>query len=159
MKKLPSVALEDVRAVYDGAEGALWELLMGQQIHIGGLKATLDLAQRAGIGAGQRGIDLCCCNGAGMRALVRLCGVEAMVGVDAAHTVVERGRARCEEEGLDDRVQLILADACSSGLPTAAADFVWSEDAWCYVIDKPKLQFPLDSVVLQREEVKKYTGP
>lgn len=139
MKKLPSVALEDVTAVYDGAEGDLWELVMGQQIHIGGLKATLDLAQRAGVGAGQRGVDLCCCNGAGMRALVRLCGVESMTGIDATHTVVERGQARCEEEGLADRVQLIEADACSSGLPTAEADFVWSEDAWCYVVDKPRL--------------------
>jgi hypothetical protein len=32
--------LEAVRAVYSGAEGELWELLMGQQIHIGGLKAS-----------------------------------------------------------------------------------------------------------------------
>jgi hypothetical protein len=32
--------LEAVRAVYSGAEGELWELLMGQQIHIGGFKAS-----------------------------------------------------------------------------------------------------------------------
>jgi len=25
------------------------------------------------------------------------------------------------------------------GLPSDSADFVWSEDAWCYVPDKPKL--------------------
>ena len=30
--------LEAVRAVYSGAEGELWELLMGQQIHIGGIQ-------------------------------------------------------------------------------------------------------------------------
>jgi hypothetical protein len=39
--------LESVRAIYSGAEGELWELLMGQQIHIGGFKATMDLAERA----------------------------------------------------------------------------------------------------------------
>ena len=30
--------LEAVRAVYSGAEGELWELLMGQQIHIKDLR-------------------------------------------------------------------------------------------------------------------------
>ena len=39
--------LEAVRTVYSGAEGELWELLMGQQIHIGGFKASVDLAERA----------------------------------------------------------------------------------------------------------------
>jgi len=32
-----------------------------------------------------------------------------------------------------------VADACHSGLPSDSADFVWSEDAWCYVADKPGL--------------------
>ena len=32
-----------------------------------------------------------------------------------------------------------LADACDTGLPAGSADFVWGEDAWCYVVDKPKL--------------------
>ena len=33
----------------------------------------------------------------------------------------------------------MLADACQSSLPSASADFVWSEDAWCYVADKTRL--------------------
>ena len=33
----------------------------------------------------------------------------------------------------------VLADVCASGLPAATADFVWGEDAWCYVVDKPRL--------------------
>ncbi len=28
---------------------------------------------------------------------------------------------------------------CDSGLEDASADFVWGEDAWCYVVDKEKL--------------------
>ncbi len=139
VKSIEGVALPDVKAVYDGAEGDLWELLLGQQIHIGGFRASIDLAERAGIGAGQRGVDLCCCNGAGMRLLVRFREVASMIGIDVSKTVVERGRARCEEEGLGDRIELRLADACDSGLPDGEADFVWGEDAWCYVEDKPKL--------------------
>lgn len=134
-----SVSLDTVRAVYSGAEGELWELLMGQQIHIGGMQSSLELARRAGIGAAQRGVDLCCCNGAGMRLLVRMQGVASMIGVDATATVVERGRDRTRAEGLDDRIEFRLADVCASGLPDQAADFVWGEDAWCYVLDKPRL--------------------
>jgi SAM-dependent methyltransferase len=139
MRELGGIDLADVTAVYNGAEGDLWELIMGHQIHIGGLKASLDLAARAGIAAGSRGIDLCCCNGAGMRALVRFCNVASMIGVDATKGVVERGRQRTVEEGLADRVRFVLADGCDSGLPDGSADFVWGEDAWCYVTDKARL--------------------
>lgn len=62
-----------------------------------------------------------------------------MTGVDATATVVRRGRARTEQEGLAPRIRLELADACESGLPDGEADFVWGEDAWCYVRDKPRL--------------------
>ena len=139
MKTTDSIKLADVKAVYDGAEGNLWELLMGEQIHIGGFKSSMELAERAGIGAGQRGVDLCCCNGAGMRFLVRFRDVASMIGVDATTTVVESGKARCAEEGLADRIEFKLADVCASGLPDGQADFVWGEDAWCYVEDKAKL--------------------
>ena len=43
MQTLSGVGLADVQAVYDGAEGDLWELVMGEQIHIGGLSASTDL--------------------------------------------------------------------------------------------------------------------
>jgi ubiquinone/menaquinone biosynthesis C-methylase UbiE len=139
MKAVTNIGLADVNAVYDGREGDLWELVMGQQIHVGGMQSSLELAERAGIGPGMHGVDLCCCNGAGMRLLVRLRDVASMVGVDATETVVARGRQRCQDEGLADRVRLVLADACQSGLPDASADFVWGEDAWCYVGDKTRL--------------------
>jgi len=139
MKAVPDISLTEVNAVYDGAEGDLWELIMGQQIHIGGMRSSLELAERAGIREGSDGVDLCCCNGAGMRLLVRFCGVGTMTGVDVTHTVVERGRRRCREEGLEERIRFVLADACDSRLPAACADFVWGEDAWCYVADKARL--------------------
>ena len=139
MTENSAVRIDDVQAVYDGAEGDLWELIMGHQIHIGGFQSSMALAQLAGIEAGQRGVDLCCCNGAGMRLLTRFLEVGSMIGVDATATVVERGTARCAEEGLSDRIQFVHADACESGLPSGEADFVWGEDAWCYVIDKTRL--------------------
>ncbi len=131
--------MKDVQEVYGGAEGDLWELVMGQQIHIGGFQSSMDLAERAKIGAGMQGVDLCCCNGAGMRFLVKFRGVGSMRGVDATSKVVERGRQRCQALRLSDKITFTLADVCATGLPTGSADVVWGEDAWCYVVDKPAL--------------------
>jgi len=139
VKSIKDIGLIEVQAVYTGPEGDLWELIMGEQIHLGGLTSSQDLAAKAGIGAGQRGVDLCCCNGAGMRFLLRFCEVAHMHGVDATAKVVERGRTRCEQEGLADRVTFTLADVCDSGLASDSVDFVWGEDAWCYVTDKARL--------------------
>ena len=139
MKSTSTIGLTDVQAVYDGPEGDLWELLMGQQIHLGGFQSSMDLAETAGIGPGMAGVDLCCCSGAGMRFLVRFRGVARMLGVDATETVVRRGRERCEAEGLADRITFVLGDVCQSGLPEGGADFIWGEDAWCYVVDKRRL--------------------
>lgn len=139
MKATTNVSLDSVRQVYDGPEGDLWELIMGEQIHIGGFQSTMDLAKKAGIGPGLNGVDFCCCNGGGMRFLLRFCGVASMHGVDATETVVGRGRQRCADEGFGDKTEFTLADVCESGLPDGKFDFAWGEDAWCYVIDKPKL--------------------
>lgn len=139
MKTKDNIGLKEVQAVYSGPEGELWELIMGEQIHIGGFASSMDLAEKAGIEPGTKGVDLCCCNGAGMRFLVRFRDVAQMEGIDATEKVVEQGFSRCEQEGLSDRIEFTLADVCDSGLADTSADFVWGEDAWCYVVDKEKL--------------------
>ena len=139
MKSFKHIGLKEVQAVYSGPEGELWELIMGEQIHIGGFTSSMDLAEKAGICPGMEGVDLCCCNGAGMRFLVRFRDVARMEGVDATAKVIEQGYRRCEQEGLSDKIEFTLADVCDSGLADASADFVWGEDAWCYVVDKEKL--------------------
>jgi SAM-dependent methyltransferase len=139
MKSIENIGLSNVQEVYSGPEGGLWELIMGEQIHIGGFASSMDLAEKAGIGSATEGVDFCCCNGAGMRFLVRFRGVDKMQGVDATEKVVEQGCLRCEKEGLSDKIKFTLADVCDSGLEDASADFVWGEDAWCYVVDKEKL--------------------
>jgi SAM-dependent methyltransferase len=139
MKTLKTIGLKNVQEVYSGPEGVLWELIMGEQIHIGGFTSSMDLAEKAGIGAGAEGVDLCCCSGAGMRFLVRFRNVAGMTGVDATKKVLEQGRQRCKQEGLSGKIEFTLADVCDSGLDEASADFVWGEDAWCYVVDKDKL--------------------
>lgn len=139
MKSIRGIELKDVQGVYSGPEGRLWELIMGEQIHIGGLTSSMDLAEQAGIKPGSQGVDLCCCSGAGMRFLVRFRNVAAMMGVDATEAMVELGQLRCRQAGLADKIRFTLADVCNSGLASNSADFVWGEDAWCYVLDKSML--------------------
>lgn len=139
MKTLPGIGLSNVQQVYGGAEGDLWELIMGQQIHIGGFASSMDLAEKAGLREGLRGVDLCCCNGAGMRFLIRFRKAAHMAGVDATPAVLDRARERCAAEGMANRTAFVEADVCATGLPDASVDFVWGEDAWCYVADKPAL--------------------
>ncbi len=139
MKTIPNIGLKDVQAVYSGPEGELWELIMGEQIHIGGLQSSMDLAERAGIVAGQNGVDLCSALGAGMRFLLRFRNVAHMTGVDATPKMLALAKERCAAEGFADRVTFVEANVCETGLPAGGFDFVWGEDAWCYVEDKSKL--------------------
>lgn len=74
-----------------------------------------------------------------MRFLVRFRNVDKMRGVDVTKKVVEQGRRLCKQEGLSGKIKFILADVCDSGLADSSADFVWGEDAWCYVEDKKRL--------------------
>ncbi|MCE5185151.1 MAG: methyltransferase domain-containing protein [Planctomycetaceae bacterium] len=139
MKTNSRIHLTDVQAVYNGPEGKLWELIMGEQIHIGGFASSMDLAEKAGIRGQGRGVDLCCCNGAGMRFLVQFCGVGSMMGVDATQTVLQQCHVRCQQAGLDGRITCLQSDVCRTGLPERSFDFAWGEDAWCYVEDKSAL--------------------
>ena len=99
----------------------------------------MDLARRGGITAGSEGVDLCCCTGAGMRFLARVLNVARMTGVDATSAVLQLGRRRCADEGLSEKISFVEGNACATGLPSGRFDFVWGEDAWCYVEDKEKL--------------------
>jgi ubiquinone/menaquinone biosynthesis C-methylase UbiE len=135
MQSLSEIHLANVQAVYSGPEGRLWELLMGEQIHIGGLHSSLDLAERAGIAAGWRGVDFCCCTGAGMRFLLRFRNVTHMTGVDATPTVLALARKRAADEGVTERTAFVEASVCDTKLRGDSFDFVWGVFAWCYVED------------------------
>ena len=53
--------------------------------------------------------------------------------------MLQLGRQRAADEGLADEISFVEANVCATGLPSGHFDFVWGEDAWCYVGDKPQL--------------------
>jgi ubiquinone/menaquinone biosynthesis C-methylase UbiE len=137
MKKL-DITLSDVNAVYDGPEGRLWELIMGEQIHVGGFFHSMVLAEKAGISEGQSVLDLCSALGGGPRFLVKNFRVRAF-GLDGTRTMYEESLKRAERDGLADSIEIKFGDVMDIPWPDKSFDVVWGEDAWCYVVDKDKL--------------------
>jgi SAM-dependent methyltransferase len=132
------ITLKDVNVVYDGPEGVLWELIMGEQIHVGGFKSSMELAKRADLQAGWKGLDLCSALGAGCRFLVKNFGV-TMCGLDGTQTMHDKAMDRAAAEGVADKTEFKLGDVTEIPWPDNTFDFVWGEDAWCYVVDKARL--------------------
>jgi len=136
--KRSGFSLKDVQKVYAGPEGRLWELVMGEQIHIGGWKSSKELAEKAGVTKGMKVLDLCSALGAGLRFLVRNYGVEGF-GLDGTEHMINEARKRADAEGMSSQIQMKLGDVTSIPWPENIFDLVWGEDAWCYVADKNKL--------------------
>lgn len=127
---------DDVKQVYSGPEGVLWELIMGEQIHVGGFKSSMELATRAGIKEGDKVLDLCSALGAGCRFLAKNFKVKA-AGLDMTENMVNQAIERTKAENLD--VEYKLGNVEDIPWEEGAFDVVWGEDAWCYVENKDKL--------------------
>lgn len=136
MKKI-NVTLKDVNAVYSGAEGRLWELIMGEQIHVGGFASSMALAQAAEIKEGQKVLDLCSALGAGLRFLVKNFNVKGY-GLDGTEHMVEEAKKRAGRDGMAGSIEFKLGDVTNIPWPDSTFDVIWGEDAWCYVVDKEK---------------------
>jgi SAM-dependent methyltransferase len=137
MKRL-DVCLEDVQEVYAGPAGVLWELLMGEEIHVGGWEDTETLAALAGVTGDTRVLDVCSALGGPARHLAGRFGCRVM-GLDATPKMIEEAERRTAAAGLSDRVRFRLGDALAMPFADAAFDIVWGQDAWCYVTDKAQL--------------------
>lgn len=137
MKKT-GMNLENVQEVYSGPEGELWELIMGEQIHVGGWAQSKILAEAAGIHRGQKVLDLCSALGAGLRFLERNYGIVGF-GLDGTPHMVDEAKRRTAEDGQSGAITYKVGDVEDIPWDDAAFDVVWGEDAWCYVEDKGKM--------------------
>jgi len=132
------VGIENVNEVYDGPGGILWEMLMGEQIHVGGAEETDTLAQKAGITANSHVLDVCSALGGPARHLARQYGCR-VTGLDATRRMYEEAIRRTEETGLSDKVEYRFGNALDMPFRANTFDVVWGQDAWCYVTDKERL--------------------
>ncbi|MDN7012680.1 methyltransferase domain-containing protein [Methanoculleus sp. FWC-SCC3] len=132
------INIGDVTAAYEGAVGVIWEMLMGEQIHVGGEQETDILAELAGVNAGTRVLDVLSGLGGPARHLARIYGA-TVTGLDATGRMVNEAVLRTERAGLDDRVTFRSGNALDMPFKSGTFNIVWGQDSWCYVTDKDRL--------------------
>ncbi|NTU52546.1 MAG: methyltransferase domain-containing protein [Chlorobiaceae bacterium] len=132
------VTIGNVSEVYDGAGGILWEMLMGEQIHVGAEQETDTLAGKAGVTAGTHLLDVCSALGGPARHLARRYGCR-VTGLDATRKMHEEAIRRTHEAGLEERLDFRLGNALDMPFQAGSFDVVWGQDAWCYITDKKRL--------------------
>ena len=137
-RNMLDITIGNVNEVYDGSGGILWEMLMGEQIHVGGEQETDILAQKAGVGPKSHLLDVCSALGGPARHLAKTYGCR-VTGLDATRRMHEEAIRRTRQAGLDDRVGFIFGNALDMPFPANTFDVVWGQDAWCYITDKNRL--------------------
>ncbi len=135
LSKRACFTLADIREAYSGPFGELWEMLMGEEIHVGGERETDILAARTAIARDETVLDICSALGGPARRLVRERGC-CVVGLDATPKLV---RAAVRRSDAMRRVSFCLGDALELPFRTATFDVVWGQDAWCHVTDTERL--------------------
>jgi arsenite methyltransferase len=108
--------------------------LLDNELHPGGERLTLRLAEVAGVAPGQRVLDVACGSGATARLLARELGCET-VGVDLGARAIEQAK-RATPAGA--RASFLLGDAEALPLPDASFDVALSECSLCTFPDKPR---------------------
>ncbi len=135
---MPDITIGDVTAAYEGAVGVIWEMLMGEEIHVGGERETDVLAELAGVSAGTRVLDVLSGLGGPARHLAHTYGA-TVTGLDATGRMVNEAVLRTANVGLHDRVTFRLGNALDMPFKSGLFDVVWGQDSWCYVTDKDRL--------------------
>jgi sarcosine/dimethylglycine N-methyltransferase len=131
--------LEKLRA--DGIEldGLTEEILQNyDQDHFGGLEAVDVLADKAGIGAGTRVLDVCSGMGGPARYLAQRLGCR-VTGLDITQSRHEAAVRLTAMVKLDHLVDFRLGNALDMPFPGASFDVVIGQEAFVHVPDKPRL--------------------
>ena len=136
-KKL-DFTIGDVIEIYSGPVGILWEMLMGEEIHVGGRKETEKLADMAKLGKDIEVLDICSALGGPARFLADRFGCK-VTGIDATEKMVNEAIKRTDKAGLSHLISYIHGNALDLPFKAESFDVIWGQDAWCYVTDKDRL--------------------
>ncbi len=139
--KLYDFSVNDVSEVYAGPGGKLWELLMGEQIHVGGAEQTDILAKKVGLDTGGENIyllDICSALGGPARHLAEKYGTK-IVGLDITLEMIEEAKKRTANKPYTNKIEYRLGSGLDIPAHKETFNVVWGQDAWCYIRDKPRL--------------------
>jgi sarcosine/dimethylglycine N-methyltransferase len=131
--------LEKLRADGIALEGLTEEILQNyDQDHFGGLEAVDVLADKAGIGAGTRVLDVCSGMGGPARYLAHRLGCH-VTGLDITQSRHEAAVRLTAMVRLDHLVDFRLGNALDMPFPGTSFDVVIGQEAFAHVPDKPRL--------------------
>jgi ubiquinone/menaquinone biosynthesis C-methylase UbiE len=123
------------------------DLASVDEFHVRGREATLELAQRAHVRAGQRVLDVGCGLGGSARHLAAEHGCD-VTGVDLTAEYVSAARELTRLVRLDDRVRFELASALALPFGDATFDIAWTEHAQMNIADKRTLYAEIARVLV-----------
>jgi len=147
-KKRYDFSVWDVSEVYSGPGGKLWELLMGEQIHVGGAEQTDILAKKIGLDLKEDLylLDICSALGGPARQLAEKYGT-IVVGLDITPEMIEEAQKRTQGTPFADKIEYRLGSALDIPAHANSFDVVWGQDAWCYIRDKSRLLNEINRVL------------
>ncbi len=147
-KKKYDFSVWDVSGVYAGPGGKLWELLMGEQIHVGGADQTDVLARKVGLDKDEDIylLDICSALGGPARHLAEKYGTK-VVGLDITPEMIEEAKKRTDGKPFANKIEYRLGSALDIPDHSNTFDIVWGQDAWCYIRDKPRLMKEVNRVL------------
>ncbi|MFX0071071.1 MAG: class I SAM-dependent methyltransferase [Candidatus Hermodarchaeota archaeon] len=134
-------SVNDVSEVYAGPGGKLWELLMGEQIHVGGAEQTDILAKKAGIDNASNNfilLDICSALGGPARQLAEKYKIN-VVGLDITPEMIDEAKKRTDGLSYANKIEYRLGSGLDIPAHMDTFDVVWGQDAWCYIRDKKRL--------------------
>ena len=117
------------------SDAAQW--LLDGDLHPGGERLALRLAELALLAPGQRVVDVACGTGATALLLARERAAQ-MVGVDLGARTIERAQREACAAGLAERVRFVHGDAEALPLADAMFDVALSECSLCTFPDKAR---------------------
>lgn len=114
------------------------DLYAHDQDHYGGVDATIALAERAGVTAGSRVLDVCAGMGGPARLIAHRLGAD-VTGVDLTESRVVGANRLTRRVGLQDRVRFVGGDATRLPLADQCFDVALSQEAFLHIPDKRAL--------------------
>lgn len=110
---------------------------LGISKHIGGMKATRELAEACRLKKGSDVLEIGCGIGVSPCFLADKLGAK-VTAVDISEGMIERSRERAKRKGLEGRVEFVLADARDLPFRDGVFDVVVCESVTAFIDDKPK---------------------
>ena len=139
---MPNLATAILQALQESGKNPnrldVKDLAPVDQFHTGGRHATLELAQRAGIDASSKVLDLGGGLGGSARTLAAEFGCEVTV-LDLTPVYAQTGELLTRRCGLEHKVRFVTGNALQPPFPAASFDLVWLQHCSMNIADKARL--------------------